>query len=113
MSIRVKAEYSADLTYGFEEPVVKAAPVAVFAIPAVSKMVIDGLTAVIGSAIVIKIGQELGIRWNDFVKSLGIVGKTEKGNAEIKDTEGNTVTVREPLWKVKEKWDNYVSDVQN
>ncbi|CAJ0592384.1 unnamed protein product [Cylicocyclus nassatus] len=87
--------------------------IAVFAIPEVTEIVIDGLIAVFGSACVMKIGQELGIRWDDFVKSLGIVGETEKGNTEIKDTEGNTVTVREPLWKVKAKWDNYVSDVQN
>lgn len=106
----------AELPDGWKEPELGAAPVVVFVIPAVSDLVIDGMTIAIGSACVMKIGQELGIRWDDFVKTMGIVGETEKDTGEktrIKDPAGNTVTVREPLWIVKENWEKFVSDVTN
>ena len=52
--------------------------IAVFAIPEVTEIVIDGLIAVFGSACVMKIGQELGIRWDDFVKTMKMLKKMKK-----------------------------------
>ena len=89
--------------------------IAVFAIPAVYDLVIDGLTIAISSACVMKIGQELGIRWDDFVKSLGIVGKTEKDTGEktrIEDPAGKTTSiVRVTIGEVEKNWAKFVSDV--
>ena len=89
--------------------------IAVFAIPEVTEIVIDGLIAVFGSACVMKIGQELGIRWDDFVKTMGIVGKTEKDTGEktrIEDPAGKTTSiVRVTIGEVEKNWAKFVSDV--
>ena len=99
----------------WEGPELGAAPLVVFAIPEATKLVIDGATIILGSAIVMKIGEYLGIRWDDFVKTMGIVGKTEKDTGEktrIEDPAGKTTSiVRVTIGEVEKNWAKFVSDV--